>query len=207
MMKQNLLEILDEVNKKLDLKSKQAVQYAWQVDGTRIKSLMDIHQQCRVILVSAEKQFIGLKGISQLNGFMQVRRAQEVESIKPKPATWIQTAAVSWLHQNHTTDVPNIADTSNSYQGTDSNDVRRAGREGQIIEALRNEHVRVHLQDQELLSQIRMSQNQKGGKQQTELGTSSRNSNRPSSSKDLLSAVDPEDSETVIEDEKRPSPE
>lgn len=42
MMKQLLLEIIDEVNTKHKL-DKNAMAYAWMLDGTRIKSLMDIH--------------------------------------------------------------------------------------------------------------------------------------------------------------------
>jgi len=42
MMKQIILEIIDEVNTKHKLE-KNPVAYAWLLDGTRIKSLMDIH--------------------------------------------------------------------------------------------------------------------------------------------------------------------
>ena len=42
MMKQLILEIIDEVNTKNKL-DKDPMAYAWLLDGTRIKSLMDIH--------------------------------------------------------------------------------------------------------------------------------------------------------------------
>ena len=42
MMKQIILEIIDEVNTKNKL-DKDPMAYAWLLDGTRIKSLMDIH--------------------------------------------------------------------------------------------------------------------------------------------------------------------
>ena len=42
MMKQTLLEMIDEVNQKLEIKD-DFLQYAYQIDGTRVKSFMDIH--------------------------------------------------------------------------------------------------------------------------------------------------------------------
>ena len=42
MMKQIILEIIDEVNNKHKLE-KNPMAYAFLIDGTRIKSLMDIH--------------------------------------------------------------------------------------------------------------------------------------------------------------------
>ena len=54
MMKQIILEIIDEVNTKHKLE-KSPMAYAWLLDGTRIKSLMDIHQGARVIVVSKTK--------------------------------------------------------------------------------------------------------------------------------------------------------
>jgi hypothetical protein len=68
MMKQLLLEIVDEVNTKHQLE-KAPMMYTWLLDGTRVKSLMDIHQQCRVIVVSQTKKFEGLKGLENLSGF------------------------------------------------------------------------------------------------------------------------------------------
>lgn len=42
MMKQIMLESIDEVNEKLKI-TDDTMQYAYQIDGTRIKSYMDIH--------------------------------------------------------------------------------------------------------------------------------------------------------------------
>ena len=42
MMKQIILEIIDQVNSKHKLE-KAPMMYAWLLDGTRVKSLMDIH--------------------------------------------------------------------------------------------------------------------------------------------------------------------
>ena len=73
---------------------------------------MDIHQSCRVIIVSQDKNFKGIQGLDQFDGFLQEQRPrQDTEKIKPKPGTWIQTAAVSWLKTNDTTDMPNLTDT------------------------------------------------------------------------------------------------
>jgi len=38
---------------------------------------------------------------------------EAAKQVQPKPATWIQTAAVSWLHRNDTIDVANRLDSSN----------------------------------------------------------------------------------------------
>ena len=45
--------------------------HAWQLDGTKIKSFMDIHQSCRVIIVSQDKNFKGIQGLDQFDGFLQ----------------------------------------------------------------------------------------------------------------------------------------
>lgn len=42
MMKQLILEIIDEVNTKHKL-DKNPMAYAWLLDGTRVKSLLDVH--------------------------------------------------------------------------------------------------------------------------------------------------------------------
>lgn len=105
MMKQLILEIIDEVNNKHKL-DKNPMAYAWLLDGTRIKSLMDIHQKARVIVVSKSKQFEGLRGLEALAGFEQMQH-EAAKKVQPKPATWIQTAAVSWFRQNDTLDMAN----------------------------------------------------------------------------------------------------
>lgn len=51
LQKQVILEALDEVNQRLEM-SNNPVYYAWQLDGNRIKSFMDIHQNCKIIVVS-----------------------------------------------------------------------------------------------------------------------------------------------------------
>ena len=72
MMKQTLLEMIDEVNQKLEIKD-DFLQYAYQIDGTRVKSFMDIHQNTRVLIVSNRKEFTGLKGLDKLQGFHDVK--------------------------------------------------------------------------------------------------------------------------------------
>ena len=62
MMKQLILEMIDEVNTKNKLE-KDPMVYAWTLDGTRVKSLMDIHQKCRVLVVSKNKDFVGVRGL------------------------------------------------------------------------------------------------------------------------------------------------
>ena len=89
LQKQVILEALDEVNQRLEMSSN-PVYYAWQLDGNRVKSFMDIHQNCRIIVVSQEKSFKGIEGLDQFQGFLQAARPrQDTEQIKPKPGTWI----------------------------------------------------------------------------------------------------------------------
>jgi len=71
MMKQLILEVIDEVNSKNKLEQG-PMAYAWTLDGTRVKSLLDIHQNCRVLIVSQTKEFEGLKGLNKLEGFEQM---------------------------------------------------------------------------------------------------------------------------------------
>jgi len=121
MMKQLILEVIDEVNTKCKL-DKTPMAYCWQLDGTRIKSLMEIHQQCRVLVLSRTKDFVGLKGLERLEGY-ELMQLEAAKKVKPKPATWIQTAAVSWLNKNDTLDMTNQMEASNSYNKADSTEI------------------------------------------------------------------------------------
>ena len=113
MMKQIILEIIDQVNTKHKLE-KAPMAYAWLLDGTRVKSLMDIHQHTRVLVVSKSKHFEGIRGLEKLDGFAQMQ-LEAAKKVQPKPATWIQTAAVSWLKQNDTLDMANQIETSQAF--------------------------------------------------------------------------------------------
>ena len=62
LMKQIILETIDEVNTRLDMQNS-PMYCAWQLDGSKIKSFMDIHQNCRVIVVSPDKDFKGIQGL------------------------------------------------------------------------------------------------------------------------------------------------
>ena len=65
--------MIDEVNTRLDMTNKPMYK-AWQLDGTKIKSIMEIHQNCRVIIVSKDKNFKGVKGLEQFDGFLEASR-------------------------------------------------------------------------------------------------------------------------------------
>ena len=83
---------------------------------------------------------------------MQLENAKKVQ---PKPGTWIQTAAVSWLHKNDTVDFKNINDPSDNYLKVGGDEVKAVEESSQLIDAIRNEHARVYMQDQALLTMIR----------------------------------------------------
>lgn len=128
--------------------------YAWTLDGTRVKSLMDIHQRCRVLVVSRTKDFVGVRGLDQLEGF-ELMQLENAKKVQPKPGTWIQTAAVSWLHKNDTVDLKNNMDVSQGYMKVGGEEVNDVEESSQLIDAIRNEHARVYMQDQALLTMIR----------------------------------------------------
>ena len=53
-----MLEIVDEVSTKLGIQ----FETAWMIDGQPIKSPMQLPIQCRIMVVSKNDNFIGLKG-------------------------------------------------------------------------------------------------------------------------------------------------
>lgn len=59
LQKQNLLEFLYEIG----LRLKNHYEYCWLIDGTRIKKPMDIPYQCRILIVSNDKKFKGIKNL------------------------------------------------------------------------------------------------------------------------------------------------
>ncbi len=96
-------------------------------------------------MVSNRKEFMGLRGLDQLQGFHMIKH--KISDVKPNPATWIKTAAVSWLKQNDAVDMPNLADTSTHYGNANAKEFQEAEKQGQMIEAIRNEHNRIYMQD------------------------------------------------------------
>lgn len=128
--------------------------YAWTLDGTRVKSLMDINQRCRVLVVSKTKDFVGVRGLDKLEGYEQMQ-LDNAKKVQPKPGTWIQTAAVSWLTKNDTIDIRNNMDVSSTYNKVDGQEVQEVADSAQLIDAIRNEHARVYMQNQALLSIIK----------------------------------------------------
>lgn len=74
------------------------------LNGEKVKSLIGIHQQCKVLIVSPHDKYKGLKGFSKFGS--GTRPSHAIEIVKPKPATWIKTATCSWFNQNETVDMP-----------------------------------------------------------------------------------------------------
>ena len=77
--------------------------------------------------------------------------------MKPNPATWIKTAAVSWLKHNDASDLPNQNVQAQQYGVANAREIVNAEKQGEMIEAIRNEHNRVYIQDQRLLASINQS--------------------------------------------------
>ena len=74
-----------------------------------------------MIIVSNKKDFKGLKGLETLQGFHNVNHS--AEQVKPNPATWIKTAAVSWLRQNDKLDLPNLLENGTQFVKADRKEV------------------------------------------------------------------------------------
>jgi hypothetical protein len=60
-----ILELVQEVNDKLA--SGDVFGKCYLLDGTEVRSLMDVHQECRVFVVAAGK-FRGLSNIERFDG-------------------------------------------------------------------------------------------------------------------------------------------
>ena len=64
MQKQVVLEVLEQIN--LNIKAPLgSLTHVFQLDGTAVKSFMEIHQDCRVLVVSSSKKFKGIGGLDQ----------------------------------------------------------------------------------------------------------------------------------------------
>ncbi len=75
-----------------------------------------------MLVLSRTKQFVGLKGLEKLDWYEQMQ-LEAAAKVQPKPATWIQTAAVSWLNKNDTLDMAQTADAGGSFNKADSIEV------------------------------------------------------------------------------------
>ena len=62
---------------------------------------------------------------------------------------------MSWLRQNDTLDMANQFDQSQAFSKSDSVEVQVVESQSRMIDAIRNEHARVYLQDQALLKTIK----------------------------------------------------
>ena len=152
-----LLELLDKVNEKMkDFNYSPILQYCFNLSGEIVKSILGIHQQCRVLIVSPDKEFKGLKSFSKFG--TKYRPSLPVDSIKPKPSTWVQTATVSWLNKNDTVDVPNSGINYSHFKGQDSLERTEGLKQAALVSSLRDQHTKVHMQDQRLLTALNQSQ-------------------------------------------------
>jgi hypothetical protein len=66
--------------------------FAWTLDGRKVSSIMDMHSECRVLLISPTEKFFGLK-FDQFDSI-------PVQKMKPKPSSWVLQAASHWKKSN-----------------------------------------------------------------------------------------------------------
>jgi hypothetical protein len=65
------------------------IRHAWTIDGRKIKSIMDLHHKCRIVVVSASSTF---KGLFTQNSVTK----NAVTELKPKPISWVNRAVNKW---------------------------------------------------------------------------------------------------------------
>lgn len=102
MQEQSMLEILEEAGNKLEV----TLEGAWLLDGTRIKSPLELPHGTRIIVVSRTEKFEGLRSMDKFdvgNSIQQTRAnvggatfVNQVSipsvKVKPQPQTWVQMA-------------------------------------------------------------------------------------------------------------------
>lgn len=75
------------------------------LDGSEVTSLMGIHQQCRVLIVSDIRKFKGLKNFDKFG--TDVRPSLPVDKVRPKPSAWLKAATSNWFRTNEAVELPN----------------------------------------------------------------------------------------------------
>lgn len=106
------------------------------IEGKPIKSVMDLHQQCRVVLVSSSDKFKGLQDRS----FFTLGNLS-VDEVKPKPSSWVNNATRKWTDTNSVGNFSNYAKTfESSFQSQSSID----DHESSVLNTVIGEHIRVH---------------------------------------------------------------
>lgn len=66
-----------------------------------------------MLIASHDEDFQGVAGIE--NFASNQRPGMPIQNIKPKPSSWIQTAAVSWFDKNGVEDLPNYMEMPSNF--------------------------------------------------------------------------------------------
>lgn len=96
MQSQTLLDIMYELQTSLQTNQEdesQDIKYAWTIEGRPINSIMDLHQKCRIVLVSNRPHFKGMLINNQPD-------QTTVDEVKPKPTAWVNQASKKWSAHN-----------------------------------------------------------------------------------------------------------
>lgn len=94
---QLILDTMREVRRQLPVPM-ETFNSLWTLEGERIRSLQDLHLQLRVLVVSSCERFIGVRGLDQFEH--EDRPRCDTDRVRPKPLTWVQSAACKWLSKN-----------------------------------------------------------------------------------------------------------
>ena len=114
-----MLEILEEVSNKIG----EQFETAWLIDGKQMLSPLDIPIQARIIVVSKNEEFYGVRNLEKFEGAPAQQMRQNIGGatfvnnvnvptvkVKPQPQTWLHMAGVNWTRKNPTANVPSYSD-------------------------------------------------------------------------------------------------
>ena len=87
------------------------LRHAWTIEGKKIKSVMDLHTQCKIVLVSHSPKFAGIPNRDIISHSQQ---QPSVDHIKPTPSSWINKATSRWTNSNSVADANTLAKTFES---------------------------------------------------------------------------------------------
>ncbi len=137
MLKQSLLDLLYQAQVNIAKANSCAevdYKFAFTLEGKPIHSMMDIHQNCRIILISSSDHFEGID-TSQLASLPQT-----VHTIKPEPSSWVNHAVSQWHKHNQSTS--SLSQFSRTFVTKAKNTFQ-----SQVLNSVIDEHLRVHRED------------------------------------------------------------
>lgn len=135
MLQQSTVEVLDKLNHVFPNGFENPMTHLWTLEGQEVLSFMNIHKNCQVLVASPRPRFTGLEHLEEFQS--EVRPGLDTRKVMPRPHTWIQTAAHSWLRSNEVEDLPNYMDMPSQYSTVPVSGLQR---QADLLDTLREEH-------------------------------------------------------------------